>query len=283
MRFFFAAVFLLWTAGFCFAHSDPLGEVHPQVTANQDGSFTVTFGYRYGQRTGRLRMMVGADGKELVARHWIKPGADDDERALPSKDSSQIRYVPAGEEGALGREVLVTRVENNKGGAEKTTARTLPFAAPSYPNGFTETAGKEAACVSADAVEGRDKGAQFKLTWSRSDGFQAARSVTLGTVGTIYDEPSASPLVWSAGRWWVAWVKEEKKEDKYTWTTVLSSVDPASGKVEHHELPGISNWNTSPKIAVNAAGTFCVAWHASVDGTYPGKAKVVTAVFTPGK
>jgi hypothetical protein len=279
MRLFFAAVFLL-AAGFAFAHSDPMGEVHPRVTANQDGSFTVTFRYSDGYQEGRMRMMMGADGKERVPRHWIKKGAEEESRELPTKESPHIRYVEVNKEGAKSRALLTRQVDDR--GAEKITARVLPVKRPADSTAATETAGKEVAFAYGELDLGGE-GMPFKLTWCRSEGFQAARTVSLGTVACIYDFPSASPLVWSAGRWWVAWVRGQKKEDTFTWTTVLSSVDAVSGKVEHHDLPGNSNWNTSLAIAVNAAGTFCVAWHASVDGTYPGKAKIVTAVFTPEK
>lgn len=278
MRIVFLAA-LLFTARQCMAHADPLGETHPHVTANQDGSFTVTFNHHIGEEQTRMRMMLGADGKEAVPRHRIKKDMEPRDVEIPSNVPPGIRMVTAGKEEAQTQTLLVNPAANKSG---KTGALTLPLRYPAYVHETPVIAGKEVAVAYGEPVE-RTEGMPLNLTWCRTDGFQSNRTVTLGKVACIYDFPRISPPVWSAGRWWVTWVEVRRREEAFTWTTVLSCVDPQSGKVEHHDLPGISNWNTSLDIAVNAAGTFCVAWHASLDGSYPGTAKIVTAVFTPKK
>ena len=60
---------------------------------------------------------------------------------------------------------------------------------------------------------------------------------------------------------------------------LLDGFDPDTGAEEHHDLPGLSNWNTDVDLVANAHGTLCAAWTASLDGSYPGFAKIVTAVF----
>jgi hypothetical protein len=82
MRIVFVAALLL-TARQCIAHADPFGEPRPHVTANQDGSFTVTFNYQIGEGQSRMRMMLGADGKEVVPRQ-----ANFDRRAVATSACS---------------------------------------------------------------------------------------------------------------------------------------------------------------------------------------------------
>lgn len=258
-------------------HQDPRGEAHPRVTANTDGTFTVTFRYFDPERSGRMRMLLAADGKELVPRHWYKP-----------KDDTSREVWNPGRAGAGDVLETVTPNENRAqlilrqpdGGAKGTIV--LPLDSQDF-TGFEDTAmeGNEVAFTSGGLRDDPEKGVDLRLWCCRRDGFQPGKKVSLGTVCTIYDFPTASAPLWCAGRWWVAWVEERRAGEKTTWTTVLSSVDPATGNVERRDLPGISNWNSSLSLAANAAGTICVAWHASVDGSYPGTGKIVTAVLTP--
>ena len=68
----------------------------------------------------------------------------------------------------------------------------------------------------------------------------------------------------------------ERKDPLRAWETLLTSIDPVSGKVEHKRLPGLSSWNT-PVSMKTTGGWLCIAWNASIDGSYPGTAKIVTA------
>lgn len=276
-----SAALLLLTTRLAPGHCDPHGEIHPRVTANQDGSFTVTFAYSGPDRIGRMRMMVGADGKELVPRHWINLRGDsipfDWERGI-SPNIKKVRMTDT------DIRILLTCPEE-AGGVPK--AKTLlPAEWLMMESSSVDSAGRGAAFVFGDVGNlTEERTMPFKLTWCRSDGFQPARTITLGPVCCITQFPAASPVIWSAGRWWAAWVEQRKKGtgDEVTWATVLGCVFADSGKVERHDLPGISNWNASLDIKANTAGDICVAWHASQDGSYPGNAKIVTAVFTPGK
>ncbi len=122
-----------------------------------------------------------------------------------------------------------------------------------------------------------------KLMFSTANtrGFAPGKTVLIGEPATIYDFPSASNPVWAASRWWVAWVRRaetdtERKDPLREWQTMLTSIDPVTGALEHRRLTGLSNWNTHVSMKTTG-GWLCVAWHASVDGTYPGTAKIVTA------
>jgi hypothetical protein len=53
-------------------------------------------------------------------------------------------------------------------------------------------------------------------------------------------------------------------------------VEPITGKCVHEVLPEWSHWNTSLSMKT-VGGWLCAAWHASADGSYPGRARVVTA------
>ncbi len=274
------AALLLLTASLGFTHSDPFGETHPGVTANTDGSFTITFEYHTAELTGKMRMVLGADGKELVRRHWIEPDDESGPGAYPDLAPS-VRLTGPVKPG--GREWFSLKALPENGKETKPKARILPVDVPASGMQSMRIAGKELAFAFGEPVESHRSGMALKVAWCRSDGFQPARTTAaLGMVACIYDFPRVSRLSWSGGRWWLAWVRE-KEGDTVTYTTVLSSVDPVSGKVEHHDLPGTSTWNTRLSLAVNAKGTLCVAWHAAAEGNYPGTAKIVTALFTPGK
>jgi hypothetical protein len=260
-------------------HQDPRGEAHPRVTANADGTFTVTFRYWIPEREGRMRMLLGADGKELVPRHWY----------TPTEDRSNEIWDPGRTEPGFSLETVTpnengTRLILRSPGGEAKGTVALPLDAKDF-TGFQKAAveGHEVAFTCGGYREDEERGIILSLWCCRRNGFQPGHKVLLGTAGSIYDFPTASAPLWCAGRWWVAWVEQRGEGEKTTWATVLSSVDPETGKTDRRDLPGLSNWNSSLSLAANAAGTICVAWHASLDGTYPGTAKIVTAVFTPGK
>jgi hypothetical protein len=259
-------------------HSDPFGEIHPRVSANNDGTFTVTFRYFDHNREGRMRMLLGSDGRELVPRHWIK-----ETQKYPDDFVLAAGPVTVLATGDKARFVLVES-EPLTWAPAPAVIGILPFEALDFAQPEKSSVTESQIAFTGATLDARtEDGVEFSLWCSRRYGFQPGRKVTVGVAARIYDFPTASAPLWSGDKWWVAWVQLRVKGDVQSWITVLSSVNPDTGKVEHHDLPGISNWNAHLSMAASTAGTICVAWHSTQDGSYPGTAKIVTAVFNPAK
>lgn len=109
-------------------------------------------------------------------------------------------------------------------------------------------------------------------------GFAPGVTVEIGEPAAIYDSPCVSNPVWASKKWWIAWVRKKKGNgaEKVEWETVLTSIEPLTGKKQDEVLPGLSHWNTGLSLKTTG-GWLCAAWHASEDGSYPGRARIVTA------
>lgn len=273
------------------AHSDPSGDTHPEVFV-VEGNFVVEFGSKEwneenAEQRSYFRMVWSPDGKLLLPRHRVLPRPEDRyiSAAWPVKPAIEFR------EGTTKGRFFCLWHETKSG---RPTAKPLPLeieSSRSIPQLEAVTVAGPALAFTWAGIDETVKDSNrvtLYLSHVMREGFLPGATVMIGMPATIYGFPTSSAPVWAAGRWWVAWVRQsEKTEDRKvptkTWQTVLSSYDPATKKLGHKPLVGLSNWNTSLSMKT-AGGWLCIAWHASVDGSYPGEAKIVTAFEKlPGK
>lgn len=265
------------------AHQDPAGDVHPVVSV-EEGGFAVYFQGTEDRMALKVvpahgwKMSFTADGKLVLPRHRVPETQSrraDEQRALEPRWSVSAPLMEGQKEA---RWVLI-----ESAGKEE---RRFPLPLPLLPDGrvFAEMAcraGDEAGFAWSPSGSRDENDLALMFTAVSLKGFQPGVTVQIGKVASIYDMPRVSNPVWAARRWWIAWVRlkqlpKETKPQAVAWETLLTSIDPLTGKTVDEVLPGISNWNTDLSLKTTG-GWLCAAWHASLDGSYPGRARIVTA------
>ena len=271
------------------AHSDPGGEKHAEIQTDAQGNFRITFSYSDRAQNWTqywMSMVIAEDGRELIPRHRLSPsallvlGLTDGTEASGHRTHSRSQSGPNADVVLLLAPEGKSRLVLQEGSRKLGGTRPLPFGPLGVENIEKYTLTSDYVAVvsmlyASDSVPPDD----MILRTCRRIGSTPGRQLRFKEVGKIYDFPSASLPVWANQRFWIAWVRERGPEEARTWTTVLTGFDPETGAEEHHDLPGLSNWNTHVDLMGNANGTLCAAWTARIDGSYPGFAKIVTAVF----
>jgi hypothetical protein len=272
-------------AGGLHGHQDPLGDIHPVVLLEGDG-FAVyhqSNDPKVPERDVWHKQVHDLDGSLAVPRHRVP--ADQRERLeelLTRHYDQRLAPGPRVEVSKLAGDSAAFGLVQTNGGRSRSV---LPVECPQNARVSQTFATETEVAFSWSTIErGQDAlVGVLRVSLARSDGVAQGRTVIVGKACAIYDFPVASNLVWAAGRWWVAWVRDdtpadavENDEGNRTYHTVLSCVESGTGKVSHEVLPGISHWNSHLSVATHG-GWICVAWHASTDDAYPGHAKVVTA------
>lgn len=274
------------------AHQNPLGEIRPVVVPDAQGNFRLFFTQLGLGFISPMSMLLAEDGHELIPRHRLSPAAlkafgilpsRNEEFSFPSPALSTVRteviLQPAGKENFL-LALKESDPVDGKFPQGPVQGRIPPF----DPAGWEIVAGCTVTEDYAAVVTGyymnmepASLGMHFRCCRRHGDG--PGVQVRLEHAAAIYDFVRTSPPVWAGERFWIAWVRQLTAGEATTWTTVLTSLDPLTGISESHDLPGISHWNTRVALAVNANRTLCAAWAPATDGSYPGRARIVTAVF----
>jgi hypothetical protein len=268
-------------------HQNPSGDVCPVVIPAK-GCFQVCFNVAEPLRTSSMpqpvwfRTLHNPDGALIAPRHRI------DDVALLQRLNAKARayislkpdYTPTidwandtfGDSQQIRRLVLRTWKDGTS------TEEPILFDAKDCNDLTAHLIGENWAALLWSGMDGKvnDSGIILHLTWIIRHSATAPVTRVLGRCGATYDFASASNLVWASGRLWIAWVREYGDPDNRGWETMLTGFDPKSGNVTTKPLPGISNWNTSVSLATTG-GWLCAAWHCTKDGSYPGKAIIVTA------
>jgi hypothetical protein len=288
MRLPMALIYLMSAAPLA-AHSDPRGEKHPLVVVDAKENFRVFYDYSDADYQSRMSLLLAEDGKELIPRHRLSPSALQafgiptvgdsiffDMRPDPLTDAPEVVLAPvAGDKYQLALTLRSKAADRQK---KPATPEFLPFE-PLQENIEEYLVTQDyAAVISTPFTSETSPSDIMMLRCCRKTGGQSGTELKISNVSSIFS-PTVSPLVWANGRFWIAWVRQRGRDDKATWTTVLTGLDPVTGKAEHHDLQGLSHWNTTVALAANANGVLCAAWAASIDGSYPGRARLVTAVF----
>lgn len=261
------------------AHMNPHGDVSPSVEI-EDGKFAIHFITRVETQVLEWGMVFSPEGKLLLPRHQILV-----KRPEPPPPADAIKVETLGVPGSRKTRFVLTRTTNGQKVEQPLPLDPAKFAMVDESALAGEWAGFTWTALGYDwtSDERVDPSASVKLMFSTAatKGFSPGKTVLLGEPATIYDFPTSSAPVWAARRWWVAWVRQaetaaERKDPLRRWETILTSIDPISGKVEHKRLPGLSHWNTNVSMKTTG-GWLGIAWNATIDGSYPGVAKIVTA------
>lgn len=256
------------------AHVDPGGDGGPSV-AVEDGNFVIRFNSKTQQDSNERsawRMDFTPDGKVLLPRHRVPPELQRP-RYIYTEHGEPVKVISQREKTGGKSRFVFHQTKNGQ-----SAVRPLPIE-PVQDVWVQKTTlfGDQIGFTWANAHEP----VRLMFSTASTKGFVPGITVFIGECASIYDFPTASNPVWAAQRWWVAWVRaaqteEERKDPLRAWQMMLSSFDPTTKKLEHKTVPGLSNWNTS--ISMKTTGDWlCIAWNASIDGRYPGIAKIVTA------
>lgn len=252
------------------AHQDPRGDIHPEIET-ESGNFAIYFksnaiGDDFFYDRPQWRMVSSPEGKVILPRHKLSPEVQrlhdqSSARAAASVIVKKTRFV----------------VHLADGGERPLPLDPVEGASVEKSNIVQDTAGFTWTTLSGDP----DAAVELMFSSATTKGFAPGFTVVIGKPATIYQFPSASAPVWAGKRWWVAWVKKaetetEQKDPKRAWQTMLTSIDPVTKQIEHRQLEGLSHWNTDVSLKTTG-GWLCAAWHAAVEGDYPGQAKIVTA------
>jgi hypothetical protein len=278
-----AALVALMLPGRLGAHSDPWGEIHPQL-AVQDGKFIMTF-YRQEPDAvdgGRMdfRVIFNANGSVAVPRHVIDPARIPPHHYHPySNDSSRWAEI-TGPKEAPARQIMVLKDMSKNPGTE------IPLAVNCKGLVYAQrtTFAKSGIGIVVNSQHPDPGSGQCLLMLLHVDPQTYAEKgrVILGPCGMVYHFPTASEAVWAKNRWWIAWMGASEVTDKNIppseeWRTsvTLSSFDPATGKVHHKRLSNLAS-DCRPSLKTTG-GWLGVCWHASqvIDGKR--RARVVTA------
>lgn len=264
-------------------HSDPWGEIHPQL-AVQGGKFIMTFyrqepGDMESQRTD-FRVIYNPNGSVAVPRHVIDPAR------TPSHHYFSRSNDPS-------REVALTRPDDSSKkrmmvlkDTRKQPATEIPLAVNCEGLDYVQNATFTQSGVGI-VVNARHPSRSYRclLTFLHVDPqtYLETGRVVLGPCPKVYDFPAASEPVWAGNRWWIAWmgISEVSKnlsingEGVYLSVT-LSSYDPVSGKVQHKWISDDLDGDCRPSLKT-VGGWLGVAWHSSQQVAGKRGARVLTA------
>lgn len=277
MRIAICLVLSLAALGSLRAHRDPSGDIHPTVVV-QDGSFVICFGnndaFDMDQRP-MWKMSFTTDGKVILPRHRLSAEQRDEwQRRLHGEVSWDVTTVKV--EGQEKERAILREIVNGR-----KHSFPLPLESGALYAETTGKAGDEVGFAWSEPQLTMEKDAVLKFSCVSLKTFAPGLTVEVGPVATIYEFPRVSNPVWAVGKWWIAWVRRNpadkaKEWSEITWQTVITSIDPVTGQCVHDVRPELSHWNTSLSLKT-AGGWLCAAWHASIDGSYPGRARIVTA------
>lgn len=260
------------------AHMNPHGDISPHVEV-KDGNFSIDFISREEGKTLHWNMTFSNDGKPLLLRHRVATKNEE-----PAATANTPEVITSPESSGKVRFAL-ERTINGQKSEQPLSLDPVKIALFEKSSFSSEWVGFTWCTFGYDWPNPAqaDSSPPLLLMFSTGamKGSAPGRTVHLGEPATITGSPVASTPVWAAGRWWVAWVREtqnpeERKNPLRAWETILTSIHPATGKLEHKRLDGLSHWNTNVSMKA-AGGWLCIAWNATTDGSYPGVAKIITA------
>lgn len=275
-KFFLRASFVIGIASFFTlttavlqGHQDPVGDVHPQVSVAEE-CFVVTFSNneRMGAERDSFRCIYDSDGTLVVPRHrnLVEP-----QGFTPAWGGGLRRF-----EGELSYELDEEgKLLTIRSGERLLSRSALPWPGEEPPlemfQDFVVQGGQLIVLGTLPHPDGHHHGAILTLHRFELDSSEAPLALTLGRVATIYDFPTASPLLLVGGRLALAWMGRPEDSEDHQFS--LSTVDPATMEPSTRRLEGDYHWNTH--VAIAAIGTrLCIAWH---DGEIYGlfrKAKI---------
>lgn len=272
--------------GQLWAHSDPTGDVHPQVKVST-GQFVVTFYSNIQTRNEgarnedeeRYRMIFSTEGKPLLPRFRARLSPEEiDEFSWETRFKRPAVMMTAGE---AGERRCFLRSSTTKGAVEVplplSSVGWSPFGNPNIRADATALLAPCAAFVWAEQPRGGVEAPyQLHFGLASRQGFAEGTHLILGDVATIYNFARVSQPVWADGRWWMVWMQMGNSEPKLK--AMLTSYDPDKKKLISRALAEEGVGNTSISLATTN-GWLCAAWHTDPRATQSFASSRIVTVF----
>lgn len=281
-RLLLAAVFFFWLVQPAAAHSDPAGDVFPNVKI-ENGNFAVYFSNTLGETNDENDMLRR---NVPVYRMVYSPAG---ELLGPRARSQKFRSESLHEANSMVYDKKIQLRDE----AVLFEADFLKGDKPSY---FIERNGAREHRrlpwpddVKIDYVAGNhvdEKSLAISATIGKGilaiyhfdrTKFEAPSTAIVGRPAFIYDFPRASNPVLAADRYWIGWVRYNEAKEKFE--TVLSDWKPGEEKMHETILDAPSDWNTELSLA--AIGTkLCLAYHCSLPNSGTNDSPAVSQIIT---
>lgn len=263
-------LFLAWPT-VLLAHSDPWGDIHPDVSVI-DGHFAITFrssqpdSETYSGYHPVQRMIFTSEGR-LVAprhplqrlRHWsATSGAGLAGRMLRVGDQ-KLHFSSGRDRGSL------SYVLEEKDGTRSRVRLPWPEGGP------ISLLEDVAATEDGIAILGKEDARNLlRFYWFDHESTEPPIVHYLGPTACIYHFPVASNIAYAGGRFWVAAVRPGEE----MWKLSMWSWKPGEPEGRMEDLDSPADWNSSLSLAA-IGDRLCLAYHHPEDG-YPGEARILT-------
>lgn len=275
----FASFLLLGLVEIALAHSDPWGDIHPQVSV-VDGKFSIVFNSSqpeqrtdYSEAKPVQQMIFNTDGTLFAPRHPLVRKRSHEENGPVGIYGRRVRFgestlIFEGDQSGQPGYVL-----ESPGG--KLTRVRLPWPKTVSLSLF------EDACVTPEgiAITGKTgtshrRDDPLMFYWFPHEETGAPTILNLGATACIYNFPVASNIAFAGGRFWVAYMRptDDGKDLKLAlWSWKPGEKD---GRVEILDSPAF--WNSHLSMA-GIGDRLCLAYHCVVpDRTNNQNARIVT-------
>lgn len=254
------------------AHSDPWGDIHPHVTV-KDGNFSIVFNSSipgedsdYTDSKPVVRTIHSPEGKLVAPRHrllrqrsWREASGEPFKQAYKVGDAT----IHLGPEQADQPGYSITSAQG----------QTVPVRLP-WPTGIRVNI--DDAQVSSDGIafSGKEDRDNLKFYWFPFGSTRPPVILNLGPTVCIYDFPVASNIVWSGGKFWIAFMRYSGESTKlHLWSWKPGDKE---GKEEILDSPGFGNSH----LSMAAIGDrICLAYHCALPDQYPGENARIFTVF----
>lgn len=276
---FSAFLILACSTGLLFAHSDPAGDVYPNVKVER-GNFVIDFVNNQHEeiapnrtsedmfRSPLLRMIYSPSGVLLAPRHLHggTRGLDDD-----------LGY-PAKTEAKIGNEKITferSQSDTPCYSIEKEGKTELHRLA--WPEGYKCRFEAFAADADSICVAVIVDSSLFLHHFDRHQ-FRFPKTVQVTqprTLSFIWEFPVVSNLVFAGGRYCIAWPRY-KKDAGYE--CVISTWKPGEDRPREIVLDEPADWNSHLSLAA-IGDRLCLAYHA-LAGEYQPTSKIITVFRT---
>lgn len=253
-----AALALAWVPA-ARAHSDPWGDIHPQVLV-VDGNFAIDFNTQipdeiiFAATEPISRVTYTPEGRLLAPRHRLERKRSHTETGPAGLYGRTIRFGDSEIIFDWDRGGLPGYLIKSPDG--KLTPVRLPWSektALTYVDDFMVT-------PEGIAISGKEDRNELKVYYFPFASSGPAAVLSLGDTCCIYDFPVASNLAWAGGKFWLAFMRGEGEGEEAGVKVVLWSWKPGdpAGKEEILDSPG--HWNSH--LSLGAIGKqLCLAYH----------------------
>ena len=265
------------------AHSDPWGDIHPNV-AVVDGKFSITFSTsqpeepsNYSEKNPLQQMIYTAEGKLFAPRHSLK-------RTRTHRDFGPVGLY--GREIDFGKSTIYFKGNKSpkpgyllKSPEGNITRIRLPWPKEISLSLLENVAvtPKGIAMTGKEGEELQSDGGPLKFYWFEHDSTEEPKMFNIGTTACIYQFPVASNIAYAGGKFWVAYMRPNEEGLKLS----LWSWKPGDKEPRVEDLNAPAFWNSHLSLAA-IGDRLCLAYHC-VSYRSKGRNAYIETVFREAK